>query len=491
MGADFKLEEVNTIKKASKSRGLPKRFIVTILAFFGLFNAACMKVCVSVAIVAMVDHTEVQFSNGTNSTAECPVLVDQVKTEQKAYEGKRYDWDSIQQGFILSAFFYGYFCAMLPGGYMADRLGPVKVFGCCIFSTSLFTLLSPFVVQWGSVPFILLRFLAGFGEGATYPSVLAIISRWSPKLERSRITSIILTGGSIGMVFSFSVAGLLSASNFLGGWPSVFYVFGTIGCAWYFLWVIFIYESPNVHPTITEEEIEKFKDVSSAKDKGKQNVPWKSILTSLPVWALMFACIGNNFGYIMLMTQIPTYLNSILHFNIKASGALSALPYVSQTVGAWIASFVADKLRSTGKLRITLIRKVFSSIAGYGSAICILTIAFSGCHSYLIVFLLTFGNFLNGSKFSGFVAASVDMTPNFVGIIYGLTSGTGNIAGIIGPTMFGAIIANGATIANWSKVFMTISGIYFFTTTVFAVFGSAELQHWNKTEPVSPKEEKS
>lgn len=46
---------------------IPKRYMVTILAMFGLFNAYTLRVNMSVAIVAMVSNTtKFNNSNGVN-----------------------------------------------------------------------------------------------------------------------------------------------------------------------------------------------------------------------------------------------------------------------------------------------------------------------------------------------------------------------------------------------------------------------------------------
>lgn len=34
-----------------------------------------------------------------------------------------------------------------------------------------------------------------------------------------------------------------------------FLILGAIGCFWYVLWIIFIYETPDEHPTISKEEL--------------------------------------------------------------------------------------------------------------------------------------------------------------------------------------------------------------------------------------------
>lgn len=47
-------------------------------------------------------------------------------------------------------------------------------------------------------------------------------------------------------------------------------------------------------------------------------VPWKSILTSVPCWALLVTTLGNNWAFYMLIVQIPIYMKTILHFDLKS-----------------------------------------------------------------------------------------------------------------------------------------------------------------------------
>lgn len=51
-----------------------------------------------------------------------------------------------------------------------------------------------------------------------------------------------------------------------------------------------------------------------------QSKPWKSILTSRPVWAILVANAAGNYGAYMLLTQMPTYLKEVLKFDIKSVG---------------------------------------------------------------------------------------------------------------------------------------------------------------------------
>lgn len=44
--------------------------------------------------------------------------------------------------------------------------------------------------------------------------------------------------------------------------------------------------------------------------------PWKSILTSWPVWALIVVEAGHDWGGFTIITDLPKYMSDVLHFSI-------------------------------------------------------------------------------------------------------------------------------------------------------------------------------
>lgn len=46
-------------------------------------------------------------------------------------------------------------------------------------------------------------------------------------------------------------------------------------------------------------------------------MPWRSIITSVPLWALVIAHFGQNWGFYTFLTQLPRYFQNVLHFDIK------------------------------------------------------------------------------------------------------------------------------------------------------------------------------
>lgn len=78
---------------------------------------------------------------------------------------QKYDWDEKTQGLLLSAFYYGYVLTHLPGGLLAEKFGGKWTLGLSLLSTSVATVLTPWVVSmWGAVGLFIIRVVEGLGE---------------------------------------------------------------------------------------------------------------------------------------------------------------------------------------------------------------------------------------------------------------------------------------------------------------------------------------
>jgi len=167
---------------------------------------------------------------------------------------------------------------------VADHFGGKWLFGGCILISSVITLLLPAAARNHVGLVIALRDLSGLAEGGLQPGVNAMVARWSTPQSRSLIVGLMVIGGDAGIVGGTVLTGDLCDYGFAGGWPSAFYVFGTVGCVWFVAWSFFCYSSPYTHPRISAIELEYWeRTIGSADLASRPPTPWRKVLASVPV----------------------------------------------------------------------------------------------------------------------------------------------------------------------------------------------------------------
>ncbi|XP_034254262.1 putative inorganic phosphate cotransporter isoform X2 [Thrips palmi] len=451
------------------------------MLFLGMANAYVMRTNMSVAIVAMVNQTALPKAEeavdeecGAVGSANASAVFNDPE------EDGEFMWDTQTQSFILSSFFYGYVLTQIPFGIMAKKYGAKYFLGVGMLVNSVFGLLVPVSARWGTLPLSIVRFVQGLGEGPIVPCTHAMLAKWIPPSERSRLGAFVYAGAQFGTVISLPLSGLLSRYGFAGGWPSIFYVFGAVGTAWSIAFLIWVHEDPDVHPRIRDAE-RKFITGSLGGEKNEQTppIPWMSVLKSMPFWAILVAHMGQNYGYETLLTELPTYMKQVLHFSIKHNGTLSALPYLAMWIFSIVVSVVADWMTWHKGVSLTRTRKLLNSIGMFGPALSLVAASYTGCSALLTVALLSMGVGLMGGTMSGYRINHLDISPRFAGILMSLTNCIANVFALLAPLIAGFIVEGKPTQAAWRVVFFISAAVYAATACFYLVFASGDVQEWD------------
>ncbi|XP_031835533.1 putative inorganic phosphate cotransporter protein picot isoform X1 [Nomia melanderi] len=474
-----------------RRRLLGSRHIVTFMLFLGMANAYVMRTNMSVAIVAMVNHTALRDTDEHDVvTNECG-YDHNITAAAASHSDGDFPWDSTMQGYLLSSFFYGYVITQIPFGILAKRYGSKYFLGVGMLINSVFGLLVPVSARKGYYWLMGVRFIQGLGEGPIVPCTHAMLAKWIPPNERSRMGAFVYAGAQFGTVISMPLSGILSEYGFDGGWPSIFYVFGAVGSLWCIAFLLMVYEDPESHPRIAEDEKKYILSALwGSAGASSPPVPWRSIVTSFPFWAILIAHMGQNYGYETLMTELPTFMKQILHFDIKSNGTISSLPYLAMWIFSMVISHVADWMISTGKFNHTYTRKIINSIGQFGPAIALIAASFTSCSSWLTVTILTVGVGLNGGIYSGFKVNHLDISPRFAGVLMSFTNCLANLAGLLAPITAGYIIVGTPTQAKWRLVFMISAGVYIVCAIFYIIFGSGQRQSWDNPDKDEERHEK-
>lgn len=110
-----------------------------------------------------------------------------------------------------------------------------------------------------------------------------------------------LKGSSAGAAFTYFISGYIIDWF---GWEWVFYITGILGFTWSVTWAVFVFDTPQEHPWITEKERSYIEDsignsLNKSKVSGKNYI--KKFNTQKQKAGVMFAY--HNTIYILFIVS--------------------------------------------------------------------------------------------------------------------------------------------------------------------------------------------
>ncbi|XP_030567768.1 putative inorganic phosphate cotransporter [Drosophila novamexicana] len=493
---------------------LQTRHIFGLMGFLGFAVVYAMRVNLSVAIVAMVNQTAIPHSNSSvlaNDTCPTPASngtsMGTFWRRLPPSEGE-FVWDEATQGLVLGSFFYGYVLTQVPGGRMAELLGGKRIYGYGVLITAIFTLLTPLAAHWDLPLLVLVRILEGMGEGVTYPAMHAMLAHWIPPLERNKFAAIVYAGSNIGTVISMPLTGWLCSQDFLGGWPSAFYIFGLLGLVWFAGWMYLVYDRPSDHPRISrkerayierslqvqqpqllEEQLEQEQDDEEQEQVPDlvqlDDIPWRSLLGSVPLWAILLTQCGQSWAFYTQLTELPTYMSNILHFDIQSNALLNAVPFLTSWFMGIACSALADWMLARRYITLLNSYKLWNTIASVVPSLGLIGIIYVGCDWVWVTFMLAGVGSFGGAVYAGNQMNHIALSPRYAGTMYGITNSAANICGFLAPYVIGLIINHRETLTQWHIVFWLAAGLNIAGNFIYLIFASADEQRWSLQPPAA------
>ncbi|CAK9153172.1 unnamed protein product [Ilex paraguariensis] len=430
----------------------------------------------------------------------------------------QFGWNSSVAGLVQSSFFWGYALSQLPGGWLAKTFGGRKVLEFGVLVWSLATALVPMVA--GFMPgLVLSRILVGIGEGVSPSAATDLIARSIPLEERSRAVSFVFGGLSIGSVMGYVVLiivlkWLLLAppliQNF--GWGSVFYIFGSLGIAWFSGFQFVKEKQPlmDAPPISWSQSISRKRSLHTSLEElggSLKDVPWKAFFQSKAVWAMIYVHFCGSWGHFNCLSWLPTYFSEELNLNLtEAAGhklnndifigvgvdivdteemgknkpmpAVSVLPPLASIFVTSIAAQFADNLIASG-VETTVVRKICQTIAFLSPATCMILSSLDfGLPPWEIVAILTGGLALSSFALSGLYCTHQDISPEYASILLGITNTVGAVPGIVGVALTGYLLDS---THSWSISLFAPSIFFYLTgTIIWLVFASSKPQTFSK-----------
>ncbi len=420
--------------------GMPKRYILVGLCFLATFICYIDRVNISVAIIPMAEQ---------------------------------FKWTGTTKGLVLSSFFIGYLLAMLPTGWLANRLGGKWLLGISLIAWSVFTFLTPIAAGLSFGALIATRILMGVGEAASFPAVYNLLARWVPQSERSRAAAINLTGIPLGTVFALSVTGWLVANH---GWQSVFYVFGILGVTFALVWLWLVHPRPSDHPTISSGERVKLAHLDTDIGTVPGIIPWGALFRHKAVWALVVNHFCANWTLYLFLTWLPSYFRDVQGLSIAGSGLFAVGPWITQFIGGNVSGHVADRMIAGGR-SVTSVRK-FMQCTGLigGAAFLLLGSQMTTPATALVTMCAAMG--MGSMCWAGFASNHLDIAPKHADVLWSISNTAGTLPGVFGVALTGLLLD---ITGGYTATFIVAAGINLVGALVWYL--------WSTGEPIVTEQE--
>merc|ERR1719347_104120 len=457
-----------------------------LLAFLGIVFNYALRVNMNIVITFMTNQTALDLAQNAsrlNSTGTDGPFV----------------WDSIVTGDVVGMFFAGYMVFQLPGGRLAETRGGKIVLTVAMGGVAVLTLLIPEAAKLTGnegYPYILviIRVIMGLFEAATFPCVSSMLAKWAPPTERATMSAFVMAGSQAGTIVGFLLSGMLNSA---WGWESVFYIEGGACFVWLLCWIIFAADSPAKHPRISDSEREYIISSLPATASESYPIPWSSLAKSPAVWAITISNVGNNWGFHLLMTELPIYLTQIFPVYMEDSttvGIWSSVPYATMWGCSILFSLIADFLIRTNKLSTAVVRKVFDGLSKWVPILTLLTLVLAVTNDnkddtlVLTLFMFTMAVGAMGGLYSGWITNPQDISPNFAGTVLGISNCIGSIPGFVAPAVASSIVNNDEKNTKlWGDVWLIAIGIMAFSSVIYTIFARGVPQDWNEPKKTTKK----
>lgn len=251
---------------------------------------------------------------------------------------KEIGWNSIQYGYMTSAFQAAYAIGMVLAGGLTDRLGTRKGFAVAIALWSFAAMLP--AGAHSAFAFGIALFFLGLGEAANFPACIKTVAEWFPKKERALATGIFNSGANIGNI---SVPLIVPFLTLTFGWRNAFIATGATGLIWLIFW-LWLYRKPEDHKWVSAKELAH---IQCDPGEKTERVPWSRVLPKKETWAFAVAKFLTDPIWWFYLFWLPRYLQGTFHLSLSQSRTPIAVVYAVSCVGSigggWISSFLLKK----------------------------------------------------------------------------------------------------------------------------------------------------
>ncbi len=333
---------------------------------------------------------------------------------------REFSLSETQMGAIYSAFLLGYALLMIPGGWLADRIGPRLALGIVGFGTAVLTSLTAFGGRAGLgalvgvfPAFLGIRLLLGIVSAPIYPATARMSANWMGIGVRGQVSGWIVGGAGVGGALSPLIFSHLIASV---GWRAAFVFTGAATALLAVLWMTGVRDYPA--------------GVDQSKQDTFRPTPWRKLLTNRDLMLLTLGYVAVDYFEYIFFYWTYYYLGQIRHMGADQSAIYTTGLFIAFLISAPIGGKATDLCVRRFGLK-TGMRIV--PIAGTALSVAVLLVAVGLSSAEMTGVLMAVALGFAASTEGAYWAATIQAGGKEAGAAFGILNGGGNLGGFLAP----------------------------------------------------------
>jgi MFS family permease len=348
--------------------------------------------------------------------------------------------NNAEMGILFSAFSVTYAVAMIPGSWIADRVGAHRWLAICGIFWAGGTLLSGLAGSFMGL--LCARFVVGLGESSIVPTSAKALAVWMPAHRRGFAQGITHSLARLGNAAApLIVAALILSAS----WRVMFIILGTASFLWVLLWVWYYRDDPRKHRGVNAADLAQLPAETLRPDRPAMR--WLPILRTL--WPATLVSFCHGWALWFFLNWMPSYFDQNFHLAIKGSAIFSSAVFAGGVIGTTLGGWMSDVIyRRTGRIRLARYSMV---IVGFLSPIVfMLPLMFSPSLTVAAI-CLGIAFFLSELVTAPLWAVAMDLAPHHPATSSGIMNTGLATAGAVSAPIVGWLVDH---TGSWTPVFM-------------------------------------
>lgn len=229
-----------------------------------------------------------------------------------------------QAGMLSAAATFTYALGQIPGGYLADRFGPKRVFFIGILGSTLLSLNFGMIESYPAA--LANQVVSGIFRALIFAPGLTLVASWFPSGRKATAMGVYVIGGISGNVL-LSLIGPFLVVHY--GWRPPFMAFAALGVCAAFVYLALGKEKPAAGPKHPVGMLDAFQ---------------------LFRYPIMWVCAGIQFIRFGVTTSFNFWLPSLLvsdrGLSLQAAGFITAMGFALTGPSNALGGYTSDRLRN-------------------------------------------------------------------------------------------------------------------------------------------------